>query len=350
MPEGFCPHCGAGRGSVCEQCGSKGCEDHFLVQRDDVDAFGSTDPWRRWWVGRRVGDCVLGRVVGSGGLGSVFRAYDADSTRRLSLRAVKLLHIDYFAPEDRWRRTLDLFEREVDALDALSNHPNVVRLISHGEERKTPFLVMEFLECPTLGRFAHSWLAGSIPPPNELIRRILDQVLGVLEAAHGEDIVHRDLKPANVLVCPMSDDQVLVKVVDLGLAKFVDEATGTVGYGTKTYMAPEQVRGHHIGPWTDFFAMGVMALVLLARCFPYQAYSLDDVDREKAASGWTAAPVLDALALPDDARVFFDRALERDHRRRFGDAVEFRRALHEAIRAIVQTGWVPPSSGTSAAP
>ena len=186
-------------------------------------------------AGQRLGAYELIELIGSGGMGDVWRALDPGLRRHV---AIKILPPQYVLDPDRLRR----FEQEAHAVGRL-NHPNVLSVFAVGEQDGRPYLVTELLEGMTLRqKLAH----GALPESRTL--EYADQLIQGLVAAHDHGIVHRDLKPDNVFVT--IDER--VKILDFGLAKLApvdppQEAATQTGtgmvLGTPHYMAPEQVRG-----------------------------------------------------------------------------------------------------------
>ena len=171
--------------------------------------------------------------LGSGGMGTVWRAHDATLGRDV---AVKLLHEGLAADTTFAAR----FRQEALSAARLT-HPNVVAVFDAGEEDGVPFIVMELVEGPSL----HAILHERGPLPVAEVARIGVAVASALAHAHGRGLVHRDMKPANVLMDQASHEP---KVADFGIAKGLEDSGGltrTGGLiGTAAYLSPEQVSGH----------------------------------------------------------------------------------------------------------
>jgi len=196
---------------------------------------------------------ILG-LVGTGGMGEVYRARDRRLGRHV---AVKVLPPETAADRDRLSR----FEREARLASSL-NHPNIVTIYDIGKVNSLPYIAMELIEGETVRGLLDS---GAIPA-----RRVVSialQIADALAKAHESGIVHRDLKPENVMV---TTDGV-VKVLDFGLGKTAPQFTpfadstvlaahdpthpGTV-LGTTDYMSPEQASGKEMDFRSDQFALG----------------------------------------------------------------------------------------------
>ncbi len=219
-------------------------------------------------IGRKYGPYeILGRL-GGGGMGYVFRAWDARLYREV---AIKLLHNEYAMPGMRER-----FLREARAASAL-NHPNICTIFDIGEQDGDPYLVMELLEGETLRDRIHSVSL----PVDELVG-IAREVAEALGAAHAKGVVHRDIKPANIFLIPKPNKGIQAKVLDFGLAKIEKGGPGArasrsldltaVGatVGTLAYMSPEQARGESLDSRSDLFSLGVVMYEMATRRIPFQ--------------------------------------------------------------------------------
>ena len=208
-------------------------------------------------VANKVGRYELLHELGQGGMATVFLAHQSGLDREVALKRLDALRA---SNPDFARR----FLREARVAGSL-NHPNIVTVYEYLEEGGTPYIAMEYVP------------HGSLRP--HVGRLSLPQVGGVMAGmlsglAHAEEqgIVHRDLKPENLMVT--SDGN--VKIADFGIAKATRAvrasasltAVGTT-LGTPQYMAPEQARGQRVGPWTDLYAVGIIAFELLVGNAPF---------------------------------------------------------------------------------
>ena len=203
-------------------------------------------------IGRQIGMFRIVRVLGQGGMATVFLGERTGRDFQQKV-AVKMLRRGLFSELEQ-----RLFLRERRVLAAL-NHPNIARLIDGGvTEAGVPYLVMEYVDGEPITRYAALCELD--------VRRRAELFLTVcraVETAHRNLIVHRDIKPSNVLV---STDGA-VKLLDFGIAKLIEEddldATGTIGVFTPHYAAPEQLRGGTITTATDVYSLGVLLHELL---------------------------------------------------------------------------------------
>lgn len=214
--------------------------------------------------GQLLGDYRIIEAIGSGGMGTVYRAERADGAYHQDV-AIKLISAEKDNPESRRRF---LFERQT--LASL-DHPNIARLLDGGiSEHGYPFLVMEYVRGLPLDRF----LRENNPPLHERLD-LFEQIGSAMVVAHQKLIVHRDLKPNNILVT----DSGVVKLLDFGIAKLlgdlVDEAQQITETGSRkmtlAYASPEQLRGEPISTTSDVFSLGVNLYQMLTGVHPFDA-------------------------------------------------------------------------------
>jgi eukaryotic-like serine/threonine-protein kinase len=294
-------------------------------------------------VGRSFGNYQVVSALGAGGMGEVYRAYDATLARDV---AIKVLPVPFTADSDRLAR----FEQEARMLAAL-NHPHIGAIYGVEHENGVRGLVLELVEGATL---AERIASGPLPVPEAL--GIARQIADALDAAHEKGIIHRDLKPANIKITPDG----IVKVLDFGLAKIVgaDPVDGVdasaptaatregTALGTPGYMSPEQTRGHMVDKRTDIWAFGCVVYEMLTGGAPFARQSGSD----------TLAAVLerppDWMALPADTpspvRHLLERCLDKNPKQRLrdiGDAwVEIDRALEMPAEAASTAARWPSTS------
>jgi eukaryotic-like serine/threonine-protein kinase len=284
--------------------------------------------------GARLGAYEILTLIGSGGMGEVYRARDAKLDRDV---AIKVLPQALADDPDRLAR----FEREAKTLAAL-NHPNIAHIHGFEDSTGTPALVMELVEGPTLSdRIAK----GPIALDEALA--IAKQIAEALEAAHEQGIVHRDLKPANINV----RDDGTVKILDFGLAKALESNQSVVVnatqsptittpammtgvgmiLGTAAYMSPEQAKGRPADKRSDIWAFGCVLFEILSG---KRAFEGEDVG-DTLAAVLRGEPDWDALPanLPPPVSQIVRRSLEKDRRKRIGDVSTVRFLLDEPVGA-----------------
>jgi serine/threonine-protein kinase len=203
---------------------------------------------------RRLGQYVLERKLGEGGMGEVYRARHGMMRRPT---AIKLLRGDRAGEIDLGR-----FEREVQ-LTARLTHPNTITIFDYGRTHDGVFYyAMELLDGATLQRI----VAVDGPQPPGRVVRILGMVCGALTEAHAIGLIHRDIKPANIMLCSQGGEHDVVKLLDFGLVKEfevdrdVKLTAASIVVGTPQYMAPESiVDPDSVDARTDIYALGAVA-------------------------------------------------------------------------------------------
>ena len=252
-----CPRCGRCFGPEVTSCETDGIEPVFTLA-----------------VRRTLRERYrLDRLLGRGGMGSVYEAFDIMLQRKV---AVKIMLPDVIADSYALRRAY----REARAAAGL-NHPNIIAAYDFEViEGEAAFLVMEYLPGQTM---RERIMAGDIERP--VAAEWLDQVLTGLEAAHAAGIVHRDLKPENILICSSPGSAPLLKILDFGLAAKLarPEESSTVNLtkpgvliGSLQYMSPEQFNGRETDQRSDLFSAGVIAYELLMGVTPFNARTYHD--------------------------------------------------------------------------
>ncbi|AVP96195.1 hypothetical protein C7S18_02850 [Ahniella affigens] len=227
--------------------------------------------WDREQIGRRVGAFVLDDLIGSGGMGTVYRAHRVDG-RLNQMVAIKLVLSAHPGLRDRFRKEQEIV--------AGLRHPNIAQLIDAGEsEDGIPYLAMEYVEGVSITEFCRQRL----PDAGSRIRLML-RVASALSHAHRNLVIHRDIKPSNILV---TEDGLPI-LLDFGIAKLVGEdrfrpvTAQRLGPMTPAYAAPEQFRGGMISVATDVYQFGALLYRVLTGQLPYAADPHDAINWGRA--------------------------------------------------------------------
>lgn len=247
------------------------------------------------------------QLIGSGGMGEVWKARDRRLGRDVALKFISKELAANQAARER-------FEREARAAAAL-NHPNICTIYDFGETDGHPFLAMELLEGETL---EHRLGGESVP-----VATLVDwgiEIADALEAAHTRGIVHSDLKPANLFLTVRGQ----TKILDFGLATLISESKteldgrGKYGpIGTPGYMSPEQIKGEQLDSRSDIYNLGIVLYRAAAGRLP------------GASSG---APSSHNALVPSDLDRIIAKALEEDREVRYQHASELRADLKRLKR------------------
>jgi serine/threonine-protein kinase len=225
-----------------------------------------------------VGDFVIEGLIGSGGMGSVYRAVQPIIGRHV---AIKVLNPTWNGRVDAVAR----FVREARTIHRIE-HRGVPDVLTFGTlANGLHYYVMELLEGEDLR--ARMKRCGKLPPHTAI--RIVSEIASILDAAHAAGIIHRDLKPENVFLSFDDDaDAFEVKLLDFGIAKLAPNATMTDGLvtsnqsilGTPVYMSPEQCVGRPIDARADIYSLGVLAYEMLSGVPPFPTHGEELFDRK----------------------------------------------------------------------
>ncbi|HLJ95074.1 MAG TPA: serine/threonine-protein kinase [Gemmataceae bacterium] len=279
----------------------------------------------------RIGQYVLKRKLGEGGMGEVWLAEHGPLKRPC---AVKFIRPDVAANPAMAAR----FAREVQAVTGLS-HVNTVRVYDYGRADDGSFyFVMEYLDGPTLEELVKK--TGPLPPPRVVY--LLRQVCGALAEAHAAGLVHRDLKPGNVIVATLGGQRDMAKLLDFGLVQDLSGVggerltrTGMV-LGTPAYLSPEQAAGESaVDARGDVYSLGAVAFFALTGRPPFEGPTLGQL---LAAHRFEPPPSVTALRsdVPADLAAVIARCLAKDPADRFRSAADLDQALGQCACAFVQ--------------
>jgi eukaryotic-like serine/threonine-protein kinase len=212
---------------------------------------------------QKIGKYVVVDVIGSGGMGIVYRAHDIALNRTVAIKMLKRVG----AADNKSAMLEQFFARELRATASLQ-HRNIVTVYESGEQDGNPYLVMECLDGEPVSRIINERRAMPIVDKLELLVQVCDG----LQHAHDRkpQVIHRDIKPANVI---LSRDGT-AKIVDFGIARVVGVETSTLQtgqlLGSLPYLSPEQINSMPIDSRTDIFSAGVMLYELLTYTLPFK--------------------------------------------------------------------------------
>jgi serine/threonine-protein kinase len=207
---------------------------------------------------QKIGKYRIDGVLGTGAMGVVYKAWDANIARTVALKTIRRELLDGLQEGEIVAR----FRNEAQASGRLM-HPNIVAVYDFGEFEDTTYIAMEYVDGTPLGSFLNK------DAPMDLAASVtcITQLLRALDYAHARGVVHRDIKPANILITP--DAQ--VKITDFGIAKIESSTLTQVGavIGTPSYMSPEQFKGESVDGRSDLFAVGIVLYQMLAGVRPF---------------------------------------------------------------------------------
>jgi serine/threonine protein kinase/tetratricopeptide (TPR) repeat protein len=317
---------------ICPQCDARVLDEHRFCPSCGADLTG---------VVAHDGDPYLGVVIEDRyrieellGIGAMGRVYRAEQTTLRKPFAIKILSPQLTNDPDSQVR----FANEAHNCASL-NHPNVVSVVDYGRSRDgITYLVMEYIE----GRSLEQIIFDEFPLTRERVGDLTLQILSALAEAHGLGILHRDLKPENILVQSLRTRGELLKVLDFGIAKLMDDAPNArarpgltsqgVVCGTPEYMSPEQACGLNLDQRSDLYAVGIILYQMLTGRPPFESeVAVEILHRHIHEPPKPPSEVLGQA--PDPLERVCLRALAKERDARFSDATEFREAVVEALRA-----------------
>ena len=268
---------------------------------------------------------ILSRL-GSGGMSVVYKARHTLLHQNLAVK--------FLLPEnDLDSKTLNRFQQEAKAAYSL-NHPNIARVSELGVEGAHPYIVMDFVEGPTLGEI----IEKDGPMPVDRTLRLISQACAGLEHAHAKDVIHRDIKPGNLIISkeggPKNANQgETLKIVDFGIAKIMHAAEGTQHltqtgevFGSPLYMSPEQAMGKTLDSRCDVYALGCVMYEALSGKPPFRGANILDTLTKHIND--EPEPLKDT---PAALRVIVKRAMEKLPKDRYQTMKEFRNDLEAVL-------------------
>lgn len=268
-------------------------------------------------LGESLGGLFIEGLIGAGGMGAVYRAFDPSLNRVVAVKVISAgVHAD---PEWRMR-----FRREA-AIAAAIEHPNVVPVHHVGEEDGRVFMVMRLIDGRSLGEIIRS--EGPIEPRRAV--RLLLQIAAALEAAHARDVLHRDVTAGNVLIAAEGPDE-HAYLTDFGISTRIGELAGRSWAGTPSYLAPEQIRGQRMDARTDIYGFGCVLFAALTGRTPFGHRSLQQT---LVGHLTEPSPVPSELVrgIPEPVDAIVARCLGKRPDDRFPDVHALREALAEAV-------------------
>jgi serine/threonine protein kinase/tetratricopeptide (TPR) repeat protein len=295
-------------------------------------------------AGKTLGPYSLSETLGRGGMGEVYLAEDTRLGRKVALKFISSELVD-----DNWAKRQLI--REAQAV-AMLDHPNICAVHGIEEIDGHSFIVMQYVEGKTLGELLREERLDS-----EQVLRLSAQIASALAEAHAHGIIHRDVKPQNIVV----GDDGQVKMLDFGLAKFMQQKQGRLGpaaqqtettqrgliIGTVAYMSPEQLKAERLDYRTDVFSFGAVLYEMLSGENPYVRAS--NAETISAILTESPPPLKDP---PDGVARQLERiacrCLERDKEERYPSASELLYKLGNVQEGVRGRRRVRPSFGLRA--
>ena len=280
-----------------------------------------------------IGKYQVQDVLGQGGMGIVYRAFDPAIQRPVAIKTITKSALD---PADL-QYVLTRFRHEAQAVGRLT-HPRIAAIYDYGEDLDLAYIVMELVNGKSLFHYIQNEARFGLKEIGELIR----QLLGGLGYAHALGVVHRDIKPSNILI----NDDGRLKLTDFGIARIDSSTLTQVGeiMGSPGYMSPEQFLGTDIDARGDIYSVGVIAYELLAGRRPFTGNNAEVMRQalnERAANPSDFNP---KISVQLDWAV--QKALAKKREDRFQTAKEFSEAFVKGVEASLRQARREPAART----
>ena len=275
----------------------------------------------------RYKDAVM---IGSGGMGAVYRAVDPTLGRVVAIKVLT----------NRQPKYVERFRREAQVLAKIA-HPAIVQvyeIVGSDDAETDPYIVMEFFP----GRALDAQIKDGPMAGGEVVS-VLRQAAEGLKRAHAHQVIHRDIKPANLMVSGTGE----VKILDFGIAKALDAQSNLTGnnvLGTPYYMSPEQAKGLTLDPRTDIYSLGITAFHLLTGRRPFEAKSKVEVMTMQVKA--PLPRIADLVACEPRLAALVEKMCAKDPAARFQSC----QALIEGLAALEVAGKRAPAAASQNPP
>jgi serine/threonine-protein kinase len=267
-----------------------------------------------------LGKYELRRQLGRGAMGTVYEAFDPVIERIVAIKTVRLPEV----ADDETKEEIARFRREAQAAGRLT-HPNIVGVFDYGETADLAYIVMEYVDGPSLKNLLDKNERFPLPK----IVRIMEDLLSGLQFSHERGVVHRDIKPANLMLTKAGQG----KIADFGIARIESSSmtqAGTV-LGTPAYMSPEQFMGQVVDARSDIYSSGVLLYQLLTGERPFEG-SMSAI-MHKALNTEAPAPSQISVTAPRPFDAVVRKAMAKRPEDRYASAAEFMAAIRAAATA-----------------
>jgi serine/threonine protein kinase len=311
--------------------------------RTTEGAGGCASSSRRELLVTTIGKYEVEKLLGAGAMGKVYKARDPLMNRPVALKLIK-----FSESEDAQAREVQHTRLLRDARNAGALlHPNIVTVYSYEQDGDTPFIVMEYIDGPTLKDVAGD--QGRIEL--QAVLRYMRQAAEALDYAHRRGIVHRDIKPDNIMI----GEEDSVKIADFGISKNISgRAAGQTTMtragqvvGTPHYMSPEQIQGQPLDGRSDQFSLAVVAYQVLTGQKPFDAREITAILYQIAFENPQPPEVINPALGPSIGKALA-KALSKQPGERYNTCLEFVEDLERA--AAADLAGLPFAPSTSAAP
>lgn len=265
------------------------------------------------------------RLIAEGGTAKVYWGIDLRSGFPVAIKGLKIRHFRNNVIKDKFR--------EVETqLYLHMNHPGIPRLVDFIDQKDQEqlYIVMEFIEGKNLEEYIYNEI-GLIPAGRALPMFL--EVLDIVEYIHNQGVLHLDIKSNNIMLQPNGQ----IKLIDLGIASRMSDASSSTGFGTPSYMPPEQSEMGRCGRYTDIFALGILLFEMLTGQVPFnsqEASSKRAVEEIRNKIKYDPTPIMSRYYPPIDSelQVIVERALSKLPEHRYQSCAEFKSYIIEYMR------------------
>jgi serine/threonine-protein kinase len=281
-----------------------------------------------------IGKYQVQDVLGQGGMGVVYRAFDPAIERTVAIKTIVKSSLD---PADL-QYVLTRFRHEARAVGRLT-HPRIAAIYDYGEDEDLAWIVMELVNGKSLFQHLQSEARFGLKEVGELVRQLLDG----LGYAHEQGVVHRDIKPSNILV----NDDGRLKLTDFGIARLDSSTLTQVGeiMGSPGYMSPEQFLGTDIDARGDIYSVGVIAYELLAARRPFTGNNAEVMRQALSERPASPSDFNPKISVQLDWAVH--KALAKKREDRFQTAKEFSDAFVKGVEASLRQARREPATAAA---
>jgi serine/threonine protein kinase len=266
---------------------------------------------------RLIGTYKIIDKIGSGGMATVYKAYQSRVNRYVAL---KVLHKMFLDDKNFTAR----FEREAQIVGRL-DHPNIVPVYDYDVDNQQPYLVMKYVEGQTLKEHTQNE-----PLSLQEIRHVMRSICDALTYAHDQNVLHRDIKPSNIMIA----NDGTVYITDFGLARMAHQGESTLSVdtmlGTPHYISPEQAQSGQVDARTDIYALGVILYELMTGRLPFTGDSAFAIIHQQIFAAPPSPSLLNPEIHPAVEAVLL-KALSKDPVDRYVTANDFYDAFDEAL-------------------
>lgn len=259
------------------------------------------------------------RLIAEGGTAKVYWGIDLGSGFSVAIKELKIRH--FKNPQVRQKF------KEVEAQMYLyMDHPNIPRLVDFVDmhQRQQMYIVMEYIEGVSLEQYIYNEV-GLIPEEKALPMFL--EILDTVAYIHHQNVLHLDIKSSNIMIQPDGK----IKLIDLGIAAKMSDASNSTGFGTPAYMPPEQSSKGICGRYTDIFALGILLFEMLTGTVPFTGQSTSEI-REKIRTA--ATPRMSSIYpfISEELQQIVEKALAKNPQNRYQTCEEFGFRIQEYLR------------------